>query len=179
MVEIKSPIILVQRDKAVKLPAQLAATRYVLRPPTADAAIYLIIVDHVVEGKTRPVEIFIQSRDMESFQWITFVTRIVSALLRMREFPEFILEEFMAIHDPKGGYTVASQYMPSVVAHIGHVIKQHCVGLGLISAGSGSAVGGAGGAGSAVGAACPSCKEYTFIMESGCQRCTSCGYSKC
>jgi hypothetical protein len=100
-----------------------------------DDAVYITINDAVVDGQLRPVEIFINSKNMENFPWISCVTRLLSAVLRQDgPFPMFAIDELIQTHDPKGGYIIPKSKgvrAHSIVAHIGFEIKKHCEELGL------------------------------------------------
>ncbi|HEU4669191.1 MAG TPA: NrdJb, partial [Dyella sp.] len=81
----------------------------------------------------RPFEIFINSKNMDHFQWIVALTRIISAVFRKGGDVTFLAEEMKAVFDPRGGYFKAGGvYMPSIVAEIGAVIEQHMKHIGLI-----------------------------------------------
>ncbi|HEX7339451.1 MAG TPA: NrdJb, partial [Rhodanobacteraceae bacterium] len=78
-------------------------------------------------------EIFINSKNMDHFQWIVALTRIMSAVFRKGGDVTFVVEEMKAVFDPRGGYFKAGGvYMPSIVAEIGAVIEQHMKTIGLI-----------------------------------------------
>ena len=83
----------------------------------------------------RPIELFINSKDMQSFQWISLITRLLSAHMRTAKgFPTFVIDEMLETYDPHGGYYIpGTQYRAhSIVAHIGWVLREHCRQLGLI-----------------------------------------------
>ena len=81
----------------------------------------------------RPFEIFINSKNMDHFQWIVALTRVLSAVFRKGGDITFIAEEMKAVFDPRGGYFKAGGvYMPSIVAEIGAVLEQHMKNIGLI-----------------------------------------------
>jgi hypothetical protein len=107
---------------------------YKLKPPIIDEAIYLTINSAEVCGQLRPVELFINSKNMESFQWISLITRLVSAHMRTaEEFPHFVIDEMLETYDPHGGYFVPGTAFKanSIVAHIGHLLLEHCKKLGV------------------------------------------------
>jgi hypothetical protein len=100
--------------------------------------LYVTINDIVLNAGTpheqrRPFEIFINSKNMDHFQWIVALTRILSAVFRKGGDVTFLVEEMKAVFDPRGGYFKAGGiYMPSIVAEIGAVIEQHMKMIGLI-----------------------------------------------
>lgn len=128
-------------EKPMDRPRVLPGRVYKIKPPTHDDALYVAITDHVVKGQQRPFEIFVMSKNMSSFQWMSILTRMLSALMRQpnSEFPLFMIEEMLHTFDPNGGYygkpwddRKRSVMYPSVVAEIGHVLRQHCRDLGLL-----------------------------------------------
>ena len=108
---------------------------YKLKPPIIEEAIYVTINDADVGGQVRPVEVFINSKNMASFQWISLITRLVSAHMREdREFPAFIIDEMVDTYSPGGFYFIPGTgiRVESIVAHIGIVLRGHCIDLGLV-----------------------------------------------
>jgi hypothetical protein len=81
----------------------------------------------------RPFEIFINSKNMDHFQWIVALTRIMSAVFRKGGDVTFLVEELRAVFDPRGGYFKAGGvYMPSIVAELGNIIEAHLRMIGMI-----------------------------------------------
>ena len=108
---------------------------YKIKPPVIDEAVYITINDKEINGQLRPVEVFVNSKDMKSFQWISCLTRLISAQFRTNgPFPEFVVYELLQTYDPKGGYVIPKTtiQIPSIVAHIGWILKNHCIELGVI-----------------------------------------------
>ena len=109
---------------------------YKIKPPLINDAVYITINDAEIDGVKRPIEIFINSKNMENFPWISCVTRLISAVLRQKgEFPSFLIDELIETYDPKGGYFIPNSdgaKANSIVAHIGYIFKQHCKNLGLL-----------------------------------------------
>ncbi len=118
-------------------PEIVSGTTYKITPSKIDSAIYITINNIEINGKTRPIEVFINCKDMESYQWISCTTKLLSAILRHDgEFPAYAIQELLDTHDPTGGYIVPKSggyFAPSIVAHIGWIIKRHCVALELMS----------------------------------------------
>jgi len=81
----------------------------------------------------RPFEVFINSKNMDHFQWIVALTRIMSAVFRKGGDVTFLVDEMKAVFDPRGGYFKAGGvYMPSIVAEIGSVVEEHLKSIGMI-----------------------------------------------
>ena len=81
-----------------------------------------------------PFEIFINSKNMEQFQWILALTRVISAVFRKGGDATFLAEELKQVFDPQGGYfKKGGKFMPSLVAEIGEVLETHMRKIGPVS----------------------------------------------
>jgi hypothetical protein len=128
----------IQMHEKVERPETLVGATYKIKSPLFEHALYVTINDIVLNQGTphesrRPFEIFINSKNMDHFQWIVALTRIMSAVFRKGGDVTFLVEELKAVFDPRGGYFKAGGvYMPSIVAEMGAVIEQHMKSIGLI-----------------------------------------------
>lgn len=119
-------------------PEMLSGTTYKITTPLSDHALYITINDVVLNAGTghemrRPFEIFINSKNMEHFQWVVALTRVISAVFRKGGDVTFLVEELKAVFDPQGGYFKSGgRFMPSLVAEIGDAIEAHMKHIGLI-----------------------------------------------
>ena len=130
-------------------PETLSGVTYKIKPPTLnDESIYITINDAKMDDQFRPVEIMINSRHIHSFAWISAMTRMLSAQLQQPgPFPEFVIEELLDTMDPEGGYFTKDhlaytsaksrrpEWCPSIPAHIGLVLREHCQHLEIIPKG--------------------------------------------
>ena len=128
-------------------PEILTGATYKIKPPPLNGeSIYITINNAEMDDQIRPVEIMVNSKHIHSFAWVSAMTRMLSAQLQQPgPFPEFIIEELIETMDPEGGYftndhlffskTRKSEWCPSVPAHIGLVLREHCVNMGLIERG--------------------------------------------
>ena len=115
-------------------PESLDGSTYKIKTPLSDHAIYVTINDILIDGRRRPFEIFINSKNMENFAWIVALTRVISAVFRRDEDATFLVEELQSIFDPKGGYLKpGGKLMPSLVAEIGDCLEKHMIKNGLIA----------------------------------------------
>ena len=78
---------IIQMHEKVSRPEELAGSTYKIKTPLSDHALYLTINDIVLNQGTdhelrRPFEVFINSKNMDHFQWIVALTRVVSAVFR-------------------------------------------------------------------------------------------------
>ncbi len=172
-------------------PGVLPGSTYKVRWPDSDHAIYITINDVVQDGRRRPFEVFINSKNMEHYAWTVALTRMISAVFRRGGDVSFVVEELKAVFDPRGGQWMDGHYVPSLLAAIGEVIEQHLVSIGFMP-GDGEreeakaevramagADGGAGGGSDTRLRRCSRCSQPALIRIEGCDTCTSCGYSKC
>jgi ribonucleoside-diphosphate reductase alpha chain len=184
----------------------LEGRTYKIKWPESDHAIYITVNDIVEDGRRRPFEVFINSKNMEHYAWTVGLTRMISAVFRRGGDVSFVVEELKAVFDPRGGQWMGRRYVPSLLAAIGDVLERHMIDIGFLAAPAEAregqrqelkVVGGrehgraAGSGGTGVGAGqgkadalartrgCPKCGQKSLIRQEGCDVCTSCGYSKC
>ena len=119
-------------------PQVLQGSTYKIKTPLSEHALYVTINDITLNPDSehelrRPFEIFINSKNMEHFQWIIALTRILSAVFRKGGDVTFLVDELRSVFDPQGGYfKKGGRYTPSIVAEIGDVIEQHMIAIGMI-----------------------------------------------
>ena len=118
---------------------------YKLRWPGSDHAIYVTINDIVRDGRRRPFEIFINSKNLEHYAWMVALTRMISAVFRRGGDVSFIAEELGAIFDPQGGRWLDGRYVPSLQAAIGSIIETHMRRIGALAGVAGATGSGDGG----------------------------------
>ena len=63
-------------------PQALEGRTYKLKWPGSEHALYITVNDLVQDGRRRPFEIFINSKNMEHFAWTVALTRMISAIFR-------------------------------------------------------------------------------------------------
>ena len=179
----------VYMSKPLERETVLPGFTYKLQWPESDHAIYITINDLAQDGRRRPFEIFINSKNMEHYAWTVALTRMISAVFRRGGDVTFVVEELKAVFDPRGGSWMKGRYVPSLLAAIGEVIEQHMIDTGFITREDGRPVSEAiravvgepiePGAAAIKLKACPRCGERALIRQEGCETCTSCGFSKC
>lgn len=155
----------------------LPGMTYKLHWPESDHAIYITINDIEEDGKRRPFEIFINSKNMEHYAWTVALTRMISAVFRRGGDVSFVVEELKAVFDPRGGQWMGNRYVPSLLAAIGGIIERHMIDTGFLEQAHG------GGRDPSHAhpshANCPRCGSAALMFQEGCATCSSCGYSKC
>jgi ribonucleoside-diphosphate reductase alpha chain len=185
----------VQMFQPLDRPDSLEGITYKLRWPESDHAIYVTMADIIQDGRRRPFEIFINSKNMEHYAWTVALTRMISAVFRRGGDVTFVVDELKAVFDPRGGYWVGGRYVPSLLAALGGVIERHMKQIGFLRDPDAEDEGQSQAmpkvvnlsAGAATDAEvtdtrfrqCPKCAQASLIRQEGCDTCTSCGYSKC
>lgn len=183
-------------DENMKRPRILPGETYKLNTPLSKHSIYITINNVTLNEGTpyvsiQPLEMFFNSRDMNNFQWITTVTRLISAIFRKGGDITFIIKELKSIHDPNGGYFNKGKWVPSLVAEIGDIIEEHFIKYGVITkevdphmeqfiADKKAALGVSEDTGFPENATlCPTCQHKAVVIKDGCGTCLNCGDSKC
>ncbi len=127
-----------QMHENVARPEMLFGSTYKIKTPLSQHALYITINDIILNRDTphevrRPFEVFINSKNMDHFQWIVALTRIISAVFRKGGDVTFLVEELRSVFDPSGGYfKKGGKFMPSLVAEIGDVIHCHLIMIGML-----------------------------------------------
>ncbi|MEM7172608.1 MAG: adenosylcobalamin-dependent ribonucleoside-diphosphate reductase [Pseudomonadota bacterium] len=113
-------------------PEALPGRTYKLKWPESGHAIYITVNDVIQDGRRRPFEIFINSKNMEHYAWTLALTRMISAVFRRGGDVSFVVEELKAVFDPRGGAWMEGRYVPSLLAAIGSVIEGHMIEIGFL-----------------------------------------------
>ncbi len=119
-------------------PDILVGSTYKIKTPVTEHALYITINDVIMHEGTpqehrRPFEIFINSKNMEHFQWIVALTRVMSAVFRKGGDVTFLVEELKSVFEPSGGYfKKGGKFVPSLVAEIGEVVEKHLQNIGML-----------------------------------------------
>jgi len=188
----------------VERPEMLVGSTYKIKTPQSEHALYITINDMVLNMGTeheerRPYEVFINSKNMEHFQWVLALTRVISAVFRKGGDVTFLVEEMKAVFDPKGGYfKKGGVFMPSLVAEIGTAIESHMKMIGLIKSeemtdhqkqylsekrkefeDKHGAEDKAEDAFPEKATLCVKCSTKAMVLMDGCMTCLNCGESKC
>ena len=195
----------IRMHEKLERPEVLVGSTYKVKTPISDHAMYVTINDIVLNQATehekrRPFEIFINSKNLDHYQWIVALTRIISAVFRKGGDVAFLVDELKAVFDPRGGYwQPGGKFMPSIIAELGYIVEKHLISIGMLKgnkldenqkqliakkraefeearkqqdAFSKSEY--------PEGAQlCTKCNTVAVIMMDGCMTCLSCGDSKC
>ncbi|PPC90190.1 MAG: NrdJb [Methylobacter sp.] len=185
----------------VERPEMLLGSTYKIKTPHSEHALYITINDMILNEGTaheerRPYEIFINSKNMEHFQWVLALTRVISAVFRKGGDACFLVEEMKAVFDPRGGYfKKGGIFMPSLVAEIGYAIESHLKHIGMLKTTALSDQhmqflsekrrefeakhGTSDQAFPEKAALCTKCSTKAMVLMDGCMTCLNCGESKC
>jgi hypothetical protein len=171
---------------------------YKIKIPTLEHAVYVTANIMMVDGVHYPYEIFINTKNIEHLQYITAITRLVSAVMRKGGSVRFIAEELMQVFDANGGHWTKKgsngekpRFMPSLIAEIGLCLEKHFDYIDLLNNGEKQPV--------LIetkepiqedqeevkypdnATICPekTCRVKSVVLMDGCQVCLSCGSSKC
>ena len=198
------PAEIFQLGDPLNRPDRITGSTYKVKTPVTEHALYITINDVLMNEGTeqehrRPFEIFVNSKNMEHFQWIVALTRVMSAVFRKGGDITFLVEELESVFDPNGGYyKKGGRYVPSLVAELGQVVEQHLINIGMLQKqkpdkhqqnlidrkkatfvknnpnGLDSDTGFPTGS-----QLCKKCNIKASIMMDGCLTCLNCGESKC
>lgn len=177
-----------------------------IRPDVVDAKVYklksafvknsvFITLSYIhYEGAIRPIEIFINSKDLTKTSEYVVLTRLISAIFRKGTNPMFILEELQGIYDPSGGSYKGGKYYHSFYSEIADVIEKFFYDVNILkkeeteikqdnteeikiveTAQAPRSDGNI----NIDFKICPACSSKSLKMENGCDVCVECGYSKC
>ncbi len=196
----------VQMGEPLSRPDILVGSTYKIKTPVTEHALYITINDVIMHEGTpqehrRPFEVFINSKNMEHFQWIVALTRVMSAVFRKGGDVTFLVEELKSVFEPSGGYfKKGGKFVPSLVAEIGEVLEKHLQNIGMLEkagldehqlklvqdkkaeylekhASSNEELNDEGFPKGAQ--LCKKCNTKASILMDGCMTCLNCGDSKC
>tara|TARA_B100000519_G_C14221068_1_gene427568 strand:- start:31 stop:654 length:624 start_codon:yes stop_codon:yes gene_type:complete len=192
----------INEEKQQKSKSDTIKSEVMTRPDVVDAKVYklksafvkksvFITLSYTEEdGQKRPIEIFINSKDLSRSHEYVMLTRLISAVFRRDADVMFILEELQGILDPEGGRFKEGNYYQSLYAEIAEVIESFFYDVGILNKKSESVLHNDGEQQEAKVAEslidvnnnfkiCPACSNQTLKVENGCDVCIQCGYSKC
>lgn len=185
----------VHMHEAIERSEKMIGATIKIKNAALEHAIY-VTVNHIVlnagtKNETiRPFEIFFNTKDASSQQWMLALTLLMSGIFRKGGDFAFIIDEFKGIHDPKGGsFLPGGVFVPSILAHIAIKLEEHFYEIGVMKKAQISeearqlietkSIEAAEVGALANAAQCPKCNEFKFVLLDGCNTCLSCGHSKC
>lgn len=207
-----APVKFEDKDNVIRMheklerPEMLIGSTYKVKTPVSDHAMYVTINDILLNEGTpheqrRPFEIFVNSKNLDHYQWIVALTRIISAVFRKGGDVTFLVDELKAVFDPRGGYwQPGGKFMPSIIAELGYIVEKHLQMTGLLKSNqldehqqklvdekrteyeqaNAQQDAFAADSGYPEGAQlCAKCSTAAVVMMDGCMTCLACGESKC
>ena len=188
----------IEKDKKASSNNTPSKLEVLTRPEVVDAKVYklksafvknsvFVTLSYTSEdGEIRPVEIFINSKDLSRSHEYVILTRLISAVFRRGSDVMFILEELQGILDPEGGRFKEGNYYHSLYAEIAEVIQNFFYDVGILNTPKDNTIPNDGiiaekqdSSHNANFKICPTCNSKTLKVENGCDVCVQCGYSKC
>ena len=198
------------QSKGNKSKASSSSSNSAIRPEVVNAKVYkvksafvknavFITLSYVdTHSGRKPIEIFINSKDLNRSAEYVVLTRLISAIFRRATDPMFILEELHGIHDPNGGSFKDGKYYHSFYAEVADVIERFFYDVNIIEKSDDQITADTETNQQAVPVEvdnnksynlpndlnavfkiCPECSGKSLKMENGCDMCVECGYSKC
>ena len=179
-----------------------------MRPEVVDAKVYklksafvknsvFITLSYIKDDNNglKPIEIFINSKDLTKTSEYVVLTRLISAIFRRATNPMFILEELQGIFDPNGGSFKEGKYYHSFYSEIADVIERFFYDVKIIDRPADTPISDNGIPEKKLVESnglelnkqkmnyefriCPTCSSKSLKTENGCDSCMACGYSKC
>ena len=179
-----------------------------MRPEVVDAKVYklksafvknsvFITLSYIKDNDNglKPIEIFINSKDLTKTSEYVVLTRLISAIFRRATNPMFILEELQGIFDPNGGSFKEGKYYHSFYSEIADVIERFFYDVEIIDKPVNDPISDNGISKKKLVESngvelnekrmndefriCPTCSNKSLKTENGCDSCMTCGYSRC
>ena len=197
MIELNKPNFKIEKIENDNQSKPLPKLELLTRPFVVDAKVYklksafvknsvFVTLSYMSENeKIRPIEIFINSKDLSRSHEYVILTRLISAVFRRGADVMFILEELQGILDPEGGRFKEGNYYHSLYAEIAEVIQNFFYDVGILDKPEENTLPNDGvfekqnNMQNENFKICPTCNSKTLKIENGCDICVQCGYSKC
>ena len=171
-------------------PDVVDAKVYKLRSAFIKNSVFITMSFIKYEDQIRPIEIFINSKDLTRAPEYVVLTRLISAIFRRSPNPLFILEELQGIFDPNGGSFKEGKYYHSFYAEIADVIERFFYDVNILEKPNSFTKVNDGITLNTIKEPilygenngfkiCPDCDAKALKTENGCDSCMDCGYSKC
>lgn len=190
-----------KQSSSASRPKVVNAKVYKVKSAFVKNSVFITLSYVETESGRRPIEIFINSKDLNRAPEYVVLTRLISAIFRRATDPMFILEELHGIHDPNGGSFKEGRYYHSFYAEVAETIERFFYDVGIISKEDikkdkeqldqvpneqmpelvekveTKSINNE--RRNMEFRICPSCSGKSLKTENGCDSCVECGYSKC
>ena len=175
-------------------PEVVNAKVYKVKSAFVKNAVFITLSYVDTHSGREPIEIFINSKDLNRSAEYVVLTRLISAIFRRASDPMFILEELHGIHDPNGGSFKDGKYYHSFYAEVADVIERFFHDVNIIEKKEDDISVPSQTKQEPVLVSnplninnnmnrefriCPTCSSKSLKTENGCDTCVECGYSKC
>ena len=174
-------------------PEVVNAKVYKVKSAFVKNAVFITLSYVDTHSGREPIEIFINSKDLNRSAEYVVLTRLISAIFRRASDPMFILEELHGIHGPNGGSFKDGKYYHSFYAEVADVIERFFYDVNIIETKEDNTtvsskpqkepvIVPAKEDNSSINEQfriCPTCSSKSLKTENGCDMCVECGYSKC
>jgi len=206
--EVQKPTSEEKQDKQTRQPHRGSATRphvvnakvYKVKSAFVKNSVFITLSYIETDRGRRPIEIFINSKDLNRAPEYVVLTRLISAIFRRATDPMFILEELHGIHDPNGGSFKEGKYYHSFYAEVAETIEKFFYDVGIIKKEKPDHLKSnkenleeeketvtvpvelnknKNNHFNLAFKICPTCSSKSLKTENGCDMCVECGYSKC
>ena len=186
------------KKSAASRPHVVDAKVYKVKSAFVKNSVFITLSYIETPNGRRPIEIFINSKDLNRAPEYVVLTRLISAIFRRATNPMFILEELQGIHDPNGGSFKEGKYYHSFYGEVAETIKKFFYDVGIVAKPKNDTdesytndikkeentikVINENVSNKNMNASfriCPSCSSKSLKTENGCDSCVECGYSKC
>ena len=177
-------------------PEVVNAKVYKLKSAFVKNAVFITLSYVDTHNGRKPIEIFINSKDLNRSAEYVVLTRLISAIFRRATDPMFILEELHGIHDPNGGSFKDGKYYHSFYAEVAATIERFFYDVKIIEKEEADLNPNNNEKDlqeefveinknihdnnlNKTFRICPECSGKALKTENGCDSCMECGYSKC
>ena len=186
------------KKSAASRPHVVDAKVYKVKSAFVKNSVFITLSYIETPNGRRPIEIFINSKDLNRAPEYVVLTRLISAIFRRATNPMFILEELQGIHDPNGGSFKEGKYYHSFYGEVAETIEKFFYEVGIVKKPKNDTEESYGNdiekeeneikvinetvSNKNMNAnfrICPSCSSKSLKTENGCDTCVECGYSKC
>ncbi len=186
------------KKSAASRPHVVDAKVYKVKSAFVKNSVFITLSYIETPNGRRPIEIFINSKDLNRAPEYVVLTRLISAIFRRATNPMFILEELQGIHDPNGGSFKEGKYYHSFYGEVAETIEKFFYEVGIVEKPKNDneesyendtekeestiKVINENVSNENMNASfriCPSCSSKSLKTENGCDTCVECGYSKC
>ncbi len=186
------------KKSAASRPHVVDAKVYKVKSAFVKNSVFITLSYIETPNGRRPIEIFINSKDLNRAPEYVVLTRLISAIFRRATNPMFILEELQGIHDPNGGSFKEGKYYHSFYGEVAETIEKFFYEVGIVEKPKNDTeesyendtekeestikVINENVSNENMNASfriCPSCSSKSLKTENGCDTCVECGYSKC